>query len=77
MLKNKTAINHRYYEDIGIDFKTRESNYTQMLTNEALDFLTRMSENQKQFFLYWAPDSTHAPTYAAKSFLKTSRRGWF
>ena len=27
------------------------------------------------FFLYWAPDSTHAPVYASRQFLGKSRRG--
>jgi hypothetical protein len=32
-------------------------------------------ETEKPFFLCWAPDSTHGPTYASKQFLNSSKRG--
>ncbi|KAG7258797.1 hypothetical protein CRUP_001181 [Coryphaenoides rupestris] len=33
------------------------------------------SLSRQPFFLYWAPDSTHAPVYASKRFLGRSQRG--
>lgn len=42
---------------------------------EGLDFIRRQAEARNPFFLYWAPDATHAPVYASKSFLGRSQRG--
>ncbi len=89
--------------------KKHQSDYTLLLRNEAIKYLTRKSkpkskleselklksdselnskselksiskselesETEKPFFLYWAPDSTHGPTYASKQFLNSSKRG--
>ena len=66
----------RYYEDFEIDWMTKESNFTRLLTDEAVEYVERAAKKEaKPFFLYWAPDSTHAPNYAAKEFLGESRRG--
>ena len=65
----------RYYEEIAIDLKTKESNYTRMLKDEAIQFIRKRAQMEKPFFLYWAPDSTHAPSYASKEFLGSSKRG--
>ena len=65
----------RYYEKFGIDLATHESNLTRILRNELIRFLTKKAESENPFFLYWAPDSTHGPTYASKKFLGISRRG--
>jgi hypothetical protein len=64
---------YRYYEDITMDKGL--SNYTQMLTLEAMKYISKRSISRKPFFLYWAPDSTHDPTYASEKFRHTSKRG--
>ncbi|XP_042891064.1 N-acetylgalactosamine-6-sulfatase-like [Penaeus japonicus] len=64
----------RYYEQFGINRTTGESNMTKLYTQEAVKFIEREA-GKGPFFLYWAPDATHAPTYASKDFLGTSRRG--
>jgi hypothetical protein len=90
-----------------MDLKKHQSDYTLLLRNEAIKYLTRKSkpkskleseskseselklkldselksksksekETEKPFFLYWATDSTHGPTYASKQFLNSSKRG--
>ena len=65
----------RYYEDFKIDRKTGESNYTRLLTDEAVSFLESQANQTAPFFLLWTPDATHAPHYASKEFLGKSRRG--
>lgn len=47
----------------------------QHLPQEALDFVQRQHAARRPFFLYWAIDATHAPVYASRPFLGTSRRG--
>ncbi|KAF7468192.1 N-acetylgalactosamine-6-sulfatase [Marmota monax] len=65
----------RFYEEFPINLKTGEANLTQIYLEEALDFIRRQQARQRPFFLYWAIDATHAPVYASRSFLGTSRRG--
>ncbi|XP_012513141.1 PREDICTED: N-acetylgalactosamine-6-sulfatase [Propithecus coquereli] len=65
----------RFYEEFPINLKTGEANLTQIYLQEALDFIKRQQARQRPFFLYWAIDATHAPVYASKPFLGTSRRG--
>ncbi|KAI5939002.1 N-acetylgalactosamine-6-sulfatase isoform X1 [Manis javanica] len=65
----------RFYEEFPINLKTGEANLTQIYLQEALDFIKRQRAAQRPFFLYWAIDATHAPIYASKPFLDTSRRG--
>ncbi|XP_078367421.1 N-acetylgalactosamine-6-sulfatase-like [Oculina patagonica] len=67
----------RYYQQFAISRKTGESNLTQIYTEEALDFIESQAKMQRPFFLYWAPDSTHAPVYASSRFLGTSQRGLY
>lgn len=42
---------------------------------EGLDYISRQTAARQPFFLYWAPDATHAPVYASKRFLGKSQRG--
>ncbi|KAI4830108.1 hypothetical protein KUCAC02_001761 [Chaenocephalus aceratus] len=72
---NNSEMLGRYYEEFKIDRKTGESNLTQMYLLEGVDFIRRQTEAQRPFFLYWAPDATHAPVYASKLFLGQSQRG--
>uniref|UniRef100_A0A452SMF2 N-acetylgalactosamine-6-sulfatase n=1 Tax=Ursus americanus TaxID=9643 RepID=A0A452SMF2_URSAM len=65
----------RYYEEFPINLRTGEANLTQVYLQEALDFMKRQQVAQRPFFLYWAIDATHAPVYASRPFLGTSRRG--
>ena len=66
----------RYYETFKIDTHNGIGNYTSYLKAEAMKYLyDRVSKKDgKPFFLYWAPDSTHAPTYASPEFHSTSKR---
>ncbi|ELU11403.1 hypothetical protein CAPTEDRAFT_152949 [Capitella teleta] len=66
----------RYYEEFEIT-KNGESNLTQMYTQEATDFIYRLSSDKQPFLLYWAVDATHDPLYASKKFLGTSQRGLY
>nr|XP_027218347.1 N-acetylgalactosamine-6-sulfatase-like [Penaeus vannamei] len=66
-------LTYRYYEQFAINRTTGESNMTRLYTQEAVKFIEQVA-GKSPFFLYWAPDSTHAPTYASKDFLGTSRR---
>ncbi|XP_069981768.1 N-acetylgalactosamine-6-sulfatase [Penaeus vannamei] len=68
-----TKMVGRYYEQFAINRTTGESNMTRLYTQEAVKFIEQVA-GKSPFFLYWAPDSTHAPTYASKDFLGTSRR---
>uniref|UniRef100_A0A8C8Z4Z7 N-acetylgalactosamine-6-sulfatase n=1 Tax=Prolemur simus TaxID=1328070 RepID=A0A8C8Z4Z7_PROSS len=65
----------RFYEEFPINLKTGEANLTQIYLQEALDFIKTQQARGRPFFLYWAVDATHAPVYASKPFLGTSRRG--
>ncbi|XP_069491868.1 N-acetylgalactosamine-6-sulfatase isoform X2 [Ambystoma mexicanum] len=72
--RNKDMIG-RYYDDIAIDVQTGEANLTQLYLKEALNFIGRQHDSSNPFFLYWSIDATHAPVYASKQFLGTSKRG--
>ncbi|XP_022252161.1 N-acetylgalactosamine-6-sulfatase-like isoform X2 [Limulus polyphemus] len=67
----------RYYEDFQINRTTGESNLTILFTEEATSFIKKQAQAQQPFFLYWAPDATHAPVYASRSFLDKSERGLY
>lgn len=67
----------RYYEEFQIDHKTGESNLTQLYIQEAVDFIQKEVKSGNSFFLYWAPDATHAPIYASRKYLGKSRRGLY
>ncbi|GIX97100.1 n-acetylgalactosamine-6-sulfatase [Caerostris darwini] len=67
----------RYYQDFKINKNTGESNYTELLITEAVNFIKNASSSPKPFFLYWTPDSSHAPCYASKDFLGKSQRGLY
>ncbi|XP_071518385.1 N-acetylgalactosamine-6-sulfatase-like [Panulirus ornatus] len=67
-------LHTRYYEDFSINRVRGLSNMTQLFTQEAIGFIEREA-GRGPFFLLWAPDSTHAPTYASDAFRGTSRRG--
>lgn len=72
---NNSEMIGRYYEEFKINRQTAESNLTQIYLQEGLDFILRQTRAQKPFFLYWAPDATHGPVYASKSFRGKSQRG--
>uniref|UniRef100_A0A8C1V2R5 N-acetylgalactosamine-6-sulfatase n=2 Tax=Cyprinus carpio TaxID=7962 RepID=A0A8C1V2R5_CYPCA len=72
---NNSEMKGRYYEEFEINVKTGESNLTQIYLKEGLDFISQQAVAQRPFFLYWAPDATHAPVYASKRFLGKSQRG--
>lgn len=40
-------------------------------------FIKEQYETDTPFFLYWAPDSTHRPHYASKTYLGSSQRGLY
>ena len=63
----------RYYEG---DFLIENgvSNYTKLLKTEALKYIYHRAD-KGPFFLYWAPDATHGPTYASEAFRHSSQRG--
>ncbi|XP_059089835.1 N-acetylgalactosamine-6-sulfatase-like isoform X3 [Tigriopus californicus] len=65
----------RFYEGIAINLTTGISEYTQHLGEEALEYISRRGRTGKPFFLYWNPDSTHAPSYASARFRGRSQRG--
>lgn len=72
--KNSQMVG-RLYEEFEINRKTGESNLTQVYLEEGLDFISRQATARRPFFLYWAPDATHAPVYASDLFLGRSERG--
>uniref|UniRef100_A0A9J8AN37 N-acetylgalactosamine-6-sulfatase n=1 Tax=Cyprinus carpio carpio TaxID=630221 RepID=A0A9J8AN37_CYPCA len=72
---NNSEMKGRYYEEFEINVKTGESNLTQIYLKASLDFISQQAVAQRPFFLYWAPDATHAPVYASKRFLGKSQRG--
>ncbi|KAG5269963.1 hypothetical protein AALO_G00187100 [Alosa alosa] len=72
---NNSEMVGRYYEEFKIDRKTGESNLTQIYLQEGLGFISSQTLARRPFFLYWAPDATHAPVYASKRFHGKSRRG--
>ena len=66
----------RYYEEFEIDIERGVGNYSQLLLQEALNFIssTSASNVSSPYFLYWAPDSTHGPWYSSPGFLGSSTR---
>ena len=64
----------RYYKDFPIDTSEAISNLTQILTGKAVDFIEDHADDEAPFFLFWTPDSTHAPVYASENFRGLSRR---
>ena len=54
-------------------FPPQVSNYSQLLLDEALKFISS-NVSISPFFLYWAPDSTHGPWYSSTSFHGSSAR---
>uniref|UniRef100_A0A665XC25 N-acetylgalactosamine-6-sulfatase n=1 Tax=Echeneis naucrates TaxID=173247 RepID=A0A665XC25_ECHNA len=72
---NNSEMLGRYYEEFKIDIRSGESNLTQIYLLQGLEFIQRQTEARQPFFLYWAPDATHAPVYASKQFLGKSQRG--
>jgi len=63
----------RYYEEFEIDIGRGVSNYSQLLLDEAVKFISS-NGSTSPFFLYWAPDSTHGPWYSSTSFHGSSAR---
>jgi hypothetical protein len=45
------------------------SNFTQLLVEEAVQYVGR--GGNAPYFLYWAPDSTHTPSYSSIKFKGT------
>ena len=70
------AMLGRYYEEFEIDIERGVGNYSQLLLQEALNFIspTSASNVSSPYFLYWAPDSTHGPWYSSPGFLGSSSR---
>ncbi|CBY34342.1 unnamed protein product [Oikopleura dioica] len=65
----------RYYEEISIDRNNARSNFTNTLRVRALEFVQNSVDAQKPFFLFFTPDSSHAPVYSSPAFAGKSRRG--
>ena len=61
----------RYYEEFRIDIKTGRSNYTLELLEHVLEYISR-DDDSSPYFLYFAPDSTHAPTYSSDKWIECS-----
>jgi len=61
----------RYFENIVINKDKQISNLTQFYISEAIDFITSQSE---PFFLYWTPDSLHAPTFRSEPYVGRSTK---
>lgn len=61
----------RYYQNIAINRKTQISDLTQIYIKEAIDFITSQSQ---PFFLYWTPDTLHAPTFRSKQYVGRSAK---
>lgn len=72
---NNTDMVGRYYEEFSIDRKNYLSNMTKIYIQEAVDFIERMNSQNSSFFLYWAPDATHAPVYSSSEWKGKSKRG--
>ncbi|XP_014352612.1 N-acetylgalactosamine-6-sulfatase isoform X2 [Latimeria chalumnae] len=72
---NNSDMVGRYYEDFKIDLKTGESSLSQIYLQESLTFMRQQAAKQQHFFLYWSVDAVHAPVYASKPFVGTSKRG--
>ena len=74
MYNDKEMIG-RYYEEFEIDIQGGLSNFTQELLHRAIEFIDRKSSSP--YFLYWAPDATHAPAYSSTKFHRRSKRSSF
>ncbi|XP_054160807.1 N-acetylgalactosamine-6-sulfatase-like [Oppia nitens] len=59
----------RYFENIKINKDKHISDLTQQYITEAIDFITNQSQ---PFFLYWTPDSLHAPTFRSSPYVGRS-----
>lgn len=62
-------------KEFAIDRRHQLSNLTQLYTQEAINFIKRKSSSCEPFFLYWTPDSLHAPTFRSPAFVGSSRKG--
>src|SRR5699024_10487024 len=49
-------------------------NLTQVYTLEAIEFIEKQASEGRPFFLYWTPDSLHAPTFRSTSFVGRSMK---
>ena len=70
---NNSRMVGRYYEQFPIDISKGLSNYSLTLLEQALEFISR-PDGSSPYFLYFAPDSTHGPTYASAKFRRRSAR---
>lgn len=63
-------------KEFAIDRRRQLSNLTQLYTEEAIDFIRRQSASRscQPFFLYWTPDSLHAPTFRSAAFAGSSSK---
>ena len=61
---NNDQMVGRYYEQFPIDIRTGASNFTLELVEHVLEYISR-EDAESPYFLYFAPDSTHAPTYSS------------
>src|SRR5699024_5443589 len=64
----------RLFENIHIDRRRQQSNLTQVYTLEAIEFIEKQASEGRPFFLYWTPDSLHAPTFRSTSFVGRSMK---
>lgn len=65
----------RYYEkEFAIDDKKHVSNLTSKFADEALNYIKARGADRRPFFLYWTPDTLHAPTYRSEAFVGKSRK---
>lgn len=69
---NNERMVGRYYSSPEFSISQGISNYTDILRIEALKYIYHQQKDP--FFLYWAPDATHGPTYASQRYAKTSSR---
>ena len=61
----------RYFQNIKIDKNQQISDLSQSYIKEAINFITTQSD---PFFLYWTPDSLHAPTFRSVPYIGSSSR---
>lgn len=65
----------RYYEkEFAIDDQKHVSNLTSKFADEALNYIKARSADKKPFFLYFTPDTLHAPTYRSEAFVGKSQK---
>lgn len=60
----------RYYQNIMIE--NHVSTILKNFTEEAISFMDNESSKGNPFFLYWTPDTLHAPTYRSPEFVNRS-----